>query len=345
MQTTSYSTPEGSVLSLSTGEADKVARLSDRIIFRWITAEVISHSVTAVLLTGGVYLLDEYFANENPTVTIVPHTITGFVLGLLLVCRVVMGSNHAYEAGSLLTKFCRSLRTISLYSTYVTETDTISSGAELEKRGVADFRYDLVRLLNLAWAYYKAMLNESKVEKPPPSLLPKDISSAEVHVLSSVKNPTIFIAKLISQLLEHQFSSHRLRAEQVSLFSGELASLIDTYHSSQALGLKPPSPALEGFTKLFTMIWVYTLCPVIAITELQANPAGENTAGFIIALCYTFFIALFYFGLFDAGKLVAKPFQAALAVVDLTAMTNTLSDDLANLVDDGEVPVFLAASD
>lgn len=336
----SFKTPEGSILISDSYDSAKAEAMSEKIVFRWITFEVISHSIAATIVCGGIYVADEYYGADTPTATIVPHQITGFVLGLLLLCRVVMGSVRAYTAGSLLTTFCKHCRTISLFSTYVTETLTVSAGAELEQKAVAAFRYDLVRLLNLAWLYYKAMLTDTKLQKPPAALVPKG-SLVEAQVLSSVKNPTVIVAKLITNLLEKQFTAQRLRAEQVSLFSSEIADMITTYHASQSLSIAPPSVALEGFTKVFVVIWVYTLCPIIAITELRANPAGDNTAGFVLSLFYTFLIALFYFGLFEAGKLVAKPFKAALAVVDLTELTSTLSDDLANLVDDGEVPVFL----
>ena len=43
----------------------------------------------------------------------------------------------------LITSYNKSLRTIAVFSTYVNETLVVSTGAELEKKSVANFRYGL----------------------------------------------------------------------------------------------------------------------------------------------------------------------------------------------------------
>lgn len=324
----------------------KVEKASDRIIFRWLSAEVFGHSILATALASGVYVFDATLnAKMFAEITLTPHAMTGIVLGLLLAIRIFIGSSRAYEAGALLTKFCQSCRTMAVLATHVSETLTISAGAAMEKSATAEFRYELVRLLNLAWYLFKAMLMDVTVVEAPPALRAKK-SGIEAQLLSSVKNPTIIVVKMISKLLVKQLSADRISATTVALLDGELTKLIETYHSAQSMQLAPPSVALEGFTKFFTVAWVYTVCPLVALTEVASNqPGSEGTAGLVLTICYSFVISLFFFGLFEAGKLVEKPIKAIMAVTDLDDMTATLSDDLANLVDDpdGDVPVFLPA--
>jgi len=214
----------------------------------------------------------------------------------------------------------------------------------MEKAATSGFRYELVRQLNLAWYLFKAMLMDIKVEEAPYALRAQK-SMIESQLLSSVKNPTIIVVKMISKLLDKQLAADRISASNVALFNAELTKLIETYHAAQSMQLSPPSVALEGFTKFFTVVWVYTVCPIISLTELSHESVSTN-AGFVLTICYSFILGLFFFGLFEAGKLVVKPVKAIMAVTDIVEMTSTLSDDLANLVDDpdGEVPVFLPGS-
>ena len=54
-------------------------------------------------------------------------------------------------------------------------------------------------------------------------------------------------------------------------------------------------------------------------------------------------MALFMFGLYEAGNVIEVPFKAVLEMVPLDDLGHALSDDLTNLVDDPDngVPVFI----
>jgi len=340
-------TAEGALLKIDDdliAATAKVEKASDRIIFRWLSLEALGHTLLATLLAGAVNIATAGTDfNQSATITLLPHAVTGVVLGLMLTTRILLGSSRAFEAGALLPKFCQSCRTMAVLATHVSETLTIPAGAAMEKAATAGFRYELVRHLNLAWYLFKAMLMDVKVNEAPLALRAQKSSEAQVH--RSVKNPTIVVVKMISKLLDKQLAADRISASNVALFNSELAKLIETYHAAQSMQLSPPSVALEGFTKFFTVVWVYTVCPIVSLTELS-HGSKSTSAGFVMALCYSFVLGLFFFGLFEAGKLVVKPVKAIMAVTDLEEMTATLSDDLANLVDDpdGEVPVFLPGS-
>ena len=80
---------------------------------------------------------------------------------------------------------------------------TVSAGAEIEKKAVTRFRYELVRLLNLAFYCYTLMLQGKK-----PSMVPSSLRFGnEGEVLASVESPAVYVCKLISNLLEQQRSS------------------------------------------------------------------------------------------------------------------------------------------
>jgi hypothetical protein len=67
-----------------------------------------------------------------------------------------------------------------MLSCNVSETLTISAGADLEKKATAKFRYELVRLLNLAFYSYTLMLKGLKMVTPPASLIPLEGGVMEV---------------------------------------------------------------------------------------------------------------------------------------------------------------------
>ena len=99
---------------------------------------------------GAVFLLcSQYITHpQEPVVSAMPHLVIGLLLGLLLVLRVVIGVIKAGEVMHLFSSYNKSLRTIAIFATYVNETLVASTGAELEKKSVAKFRYELDRLLN-----------------------------------------------------------------------------------------------------------------------------------------------------------------------------------------------------
>jgi hypothetical protein len=274
------------------------------------------------------------------------HVVIGIVLGFVLAGRIFIGSMRAYQAADCKSAFCKECRTVALLATTVSETLTISAGAEQEKKATAEFRHELVRYLNLSWYLYKAMLMDVKVLKPPTALKKKAGGTLEMQVLSTVKNPTLMVVKYMSKLVQQQLSAGRIAAPNVPLFWSSFGKLVEVYHQTQSLQLSAPSVALEGFCKFFTFVWVYTMCPILAVSMEVDNVDGDAASavgGFIPTIIGCFVLGLFFFGLLDAGKLVEKPVTAMVAVSDIEASTVNLSEDLANLIDDpdGEVPVFL----
>merc|ERR1712226_549357 len=134
-------------------------------------------------------------------------------------------------------------------------------------------------------------------------------------------------------------------AANLPLFWSSMSKMVEAYHDSQSLHLSAPSVALEGFCKFFTFMWVYTACPILGVVMENANESIDviEVGGFIPTLLGSFVLGLFFFGLLEAGKLVEKPVAAMVAISDLEGLTVSMSNDLANLIDDpdGEVPVFL----
>ena len=125
---------------------------------------------------------------------------------------------------------------------------------------------------------------------------------------------------------------------------GKVDELVDAYHGSLAATLAPSTATLNSFSKFFVIVWVYTASPVLALKEVSANSGGAfDTAGFVLALAYTFASALFFFGLYEAGTIMEKPVAAVTQLVPLDDLKYALSSDLTDLVDDPEdsVPVFL----
>jgi len=89
-----------------------------------------------------------------------------------------------------------------------------------------------------------------------------------------------------------------------------------------------------------TVIFVYSLGPIIAINELEANSAF-GSVGLSLTIFYTLIISLFYFGLYEAGKPIDAPLSGLTSTLAIDEMFYILSDDLSSLVDDDSVPVFL----
>lgn len=319
-----------------------VSALTAKISFAWISSVVLFNSVLASVFSCAVFTFyTSTVGSEEPTITTMPHMILGIVLGLLLVARVAVGTSKAAEVLSQILAFDKSLRTIAVFSTYVNETLTIASGAELEKKAVMNFRYELVRLLNLCKFCYNLDLKGMKIDDPPETL---GGSKMEMKVLGSVGSPTMMVCKWIAHQMDLQKGAGRVSSEQVASTSAELSNLMDIYHKSRASQLMPMPASLSSFTSFFVVLWVYTACPVIAIAELHGNGVAFNTVGTAVTFIMSFMVALFYFGLYEAGKLIEKPVEAIVSLVPLEALSYTLSDDLTNLTDDPDqsVPVFLS---
>mmetsp|Transcript_32765 Transcript_32765/g.104524 ORF Transcript_32765/g.104524 Transcript_32765/m.104524 type:complete len:241 (+) Transcript_32765:57-779(+) len=185
--------------------------------FKWITFEVLGHAVLATLCTGTSFVVMEYILDVSPNVSLLPHACTGITIGLLLVARVVVGSQQATAAAGQVISFASGLRTVAMLSCNVSEKLTISAGADLEKKATAKFRYELVRLLNLAFYSYTLMLKGFKLVTPPASLVPLEGGIMEAEVLSVVSCPTAMVCKWITNLFEQQRQAQRITDTQVAL--------------------------------------------------------------------------------------------------------------------------------
>jgi len=144
----------------------------------WASQTVVLHAIATSVLTAVLFLgmprWPGIFGSptaEASKASFFAHGVIGIVLGMLLVARVVLGSMRLSEAAANVTAFNKSLRTIAVLSNTVSDALTISAGAELEKKATAKFRYELVRLLNLAFYCYQLMLKGLKLRAPPASLV------------------------------------------------------------------------------------------------------------------------------------------------------------------------------
>eukprot|EP00908_Phaeocystis_cordata_P006915 Transcript_17561.p2 GENE.Transcript_17561~~Transcript_17561.p2 ORF type:complete len:342 (+),score=172.54 Transcript_17561:80-1105(+) len=320
-----------------------ISKLTSELSFKWVSAEVLGHAILSSMLATATFVLCCMHITE-PTITMVPHTVIGTILGVLLVVRVYVGVSKAAEVMGLITSYNKSLRTIAVFSTYVNETLTVAAGAELEKKAVANFRYELDRLLNLSNFCFTLMLKGLKMEEPPEALRPQEGAALEAKVLSSVGSPSLMICKWMANLFDQQILASRVSAEQVSAVQTEIGSVMDTYHKTRAMQLAPMPASLSSFTYFFVFLWVYTATPVIAVAELHHNGPEFNLVGTGVTFVMTFVLALFYFGLYEAGKLMESPVKATADLIPLETLSFALSDDITNLTDDPDqsVPVFLS---
>eukprot|EP00966_Prymnesium_polylepis_P074338 1725358-Prymnesium_polylepis.1 len=151
-------------------QVTKVSKLSDKASLSWVSVEVVLQSLVASAISGSVYTGYRMLETGPPTIGTVIHTVTGLVLGVLLVTRITIGLSAVSEAAATVQAFHKACRTLAVLTSYVGETLTISAGAELEKKAVANFRYELVRLLNLAVFSYQLMLHGQKMTLPPATL-------------------------------------------------------------------------------------------------------------------------------------------------------------------------------
>ena len=121
---------------------------------------------------------------------------------------------------------------------------------------------------------------------------------------------------------------------------GIVNELIDACHSSLALLLSPGPVSMSAFTYFFTAAWADYTGAALAVIELGDSVEFE-TFGLGLTLVYTAFLSLFIFGLYEAGNIVEAPIKATMALLVTEDISHTLSDDLASLIDDDTVPVFL----
>lgn len=358
----------------------------------WASQTVVLHAIATSVLTAVLFLgmprWPGIFGSptaEASKASFFAHGVIGIVLGMLLVARVVLGSMRLSEAAANVTAFNKSLRTIAVLSNTVSDALTISAGAELEKKATAKFRYELVRLLNLAFYCYQLMLKGLKLRAPPASLVSNSRDGGKIEaevrarpapgpcarqlgsavgaraprhpppttlrpppqVLGAVSNPTVMVCKYLAALIEQQRQAGRVTNEQATAFVGEIAKVIDTYHASRAQLLAPMSASMGAFTYFFVVVWMYTVCVVIAWNEDTDTATLGGTAsmgGVGLPMGLSFGLSLFVFGLYEAGTVVEQPLKEAIDLVPLEASGFELSDDLSNLVDDPDssVPVFLS---
>lgn len=321
----------------------KIATKVNGKLLAWLSLDMLLQTAASTLLSATVYLGHTYM--EFPLSEGVngrPHMITGLILGMLLVARVVIGVTRKYEGVAQVMAFLKGCRTLAVLSCSVAETLTISAAAEVEKKAVQRFRYELGRQLNLAFYCYSLMLQGLKLAVPPTSLRSTD-GKQEAEILAAVENPAIMVTKNIAALVEQQRVAKRVSNEQSAVLMSKIADLVETYHASLSMTLAPPPVYLTSFTYFFTAAWAYTAGITLAVIELGDNTFYVGT-GLVITVCYTAFISLFVFGLYEAGSIAEAPMQSVTALLDSDHLLASLSDDLSSLIGDS-VPVFLPKAD
>jgi len=180
-----------------------------------------------------------------------------------------------------------------------------------------------------------------KMGLPPASLRAAEGSKIETELLSAVESPTVMVCKMLANLLEQQRAAKRISNECCAVLMEKVADLIGAYHAALAVQLSPAPTTFTSFTLFFTIAWAYTLGPIVAMIELGENVGLYPNTGLMLTIFYTFLLALFFFGLYEAGKAVEAPLKTVVLTLAVEEMCWSLSDDLASLVDDPDVPVFL----
>lgn len=252
----------------------KMSDLADKVKFTWVSLPMVFHACAATGLSAAVYLGHSVLAFPlSPGAFLTGHVLLGAVLGLLLVGRIVIGMMRVQEAASYVQDFNKNCRQMAVLSSFVNETLTVSAAAEVEKKATGKFRFEMVRLLNLAFYSYQLMLNGMKMYGAPETLKSPDGGKLEAGVLSAVDNPTVMVCKMIAALLEQQRAAKRISNEQVAVLMSKVSDLIESYHKSLSLQLAPAPSTLSSFAFSFTVLWAYTLGPIIAINELDDNSA------------------------------------------------------------------------
>ena len=165
---------------------------------------------------------------------------------------MVMGLTRVQAASKCAQDFNKTCRQFAVLSTFVVETLTVSSGAQSEKKATAAFRYEAVRLLNLAYYSYQLMVQGKKLALAPSALRPKSGGSAESQALSSCKSPTLLVSQMLAKLVEEQRRAGRISNEQTAVMMGKISDLIDAYSSTLTLVLSPTPSSLSSFAYFFT---------------------------------------------------------------------------------------------
>ena len=193
-----------------------MSKLADKLAGSWVTVPMLFHASASTGLAAGVYMLHSVVAFDLSSGAFLKgHMLLGVVLGMLLVSRVVMGMLRVHEAAAAVQEFNKNCRQMAVLSSFVTETLTISAGADIEKQAMGKFRFEMVRLLNLAFYSYQLMVSGMKMYGPPASLQSPEGGKLEAGILSAVDNPTVMVCKNIASLLEAQRAAKRISNEQV----------------------------------------------------------------------------------------------------------------------------------
>ena len=289
---------------------EKMNAAASKVTLSWVSPEMAFHAAASTGLAAFVYISHSVIAFPvSSGVFLTVHMLLGVVLGIMLVVRIVLGYNRTVEASKQVQDFNKSCRQLAVLATFVGETLTVSAGAEIEKKATQNFKYEVVRLLNMASYCFQLMLNGMKLVMPPSSLKAEG-SSNESQILSAVENPTVMVCKMMASLLEQQRAAKRISNEQTGVLTSKITDLIDTYHNALALMLAPTPTAFSSLTFFFTLAFAYTVGPVIAINELGDN-AQFASFGLMLTVSYTCVLSLFFFGLHEAGKTIEVPAAAA----------------------------------
>ena len=317
----------------------KMSTKASKQFLAFISPDMMVQTVIATSISAAVYVGHSYVQFPiTEGVARMVHIVTGLLLGILLTARVILGVYMTFTATRQVYAFTNACRSIAVLSTAVNETLTVSAGAELEKKAVSKFRYELVRLLNLSFYCYTLMLQGMRLAVPPSTL--RTVSgNAEDELLATCPNPTVMVARLISALFEQQRAAKRITSEQVGVLMGKTGELIEAYHSSLSMLLSPSPISLTAFVYFFTAAWVYFSAAALAVIELGDSKAFHGF-GLWMTVCYSGFLSLFMFGLYEAGNVVEAPLKALMSLLASDAMAQTLSEDLSCLVDDETVPIM-----
>jgi len=325
-----------------TRQATSVNVASSKLSLIWATPSMAMHVGLSTALAAVVYISHSSLGYPLSTgAFLTGHTLLGTVLGILLSARVILGLSRVAAAAKAVQTFSKVCRQLAVLSTFVGETLTVSAGAEMEAKATSKFRYELVRLLNLSFYSFQMMLEGMKLCVAPTSLKPKEGGVLEMEQLSAGQNPTVMVCKMIASLVEQQRAAKRISNEQVAVVMEKISELVDAYHEALALVLAPVPSSLGSLTFFFTALFAYTLGPIIAFNELGDN-LEFGSLGLGLTVFYTAMLSLFYFGLYEAGKTVEAPLAELSSLLSTSEMGYALSTDLANLVDDAEVPIMLS---
>jgi len=319
--------------NLSAQKANLNSKAS-KLYMAWVSPEMLLHAVASTALAVAVYLTMSPGLGSS-TAGASAHLLVGLVLGGLLIVRVVVGIYRVHEAAMLVQDFAKSCRTIAVLSAFVSETLTISAAAEIEKSAITRFRFELSRLLNLAFSHYNQTLMGMKVIMPATPLRASE-DKTESELLAASHSPTVMVCKLLAGLFEQQRAAKRITAEQTALVGSKISDMVATYHSTRAVLLAPSPVSLSSFTFFFTSAWAYTAGPAMALKLLETAPS----TGVLPLAVYTFSLSLFFFGLYQAGEIVEEPLVYVTELINTKDTAHTLSDDLASIIG-GDVPVFL----